>query len=176
MIPNFISLSRIILSLSLFLITPFSQAFYLIYIYCGISDMLDGFLARKMGTESRFGEILDSIADMVMVAVLLVILFPIIKPSELIIFWIIVIAIIRFSAMTVALMKYNVFISLHTYGNKITGAILFVFPLVIPYVPMNFLAYGIVIVASISAVEELFIQIMSRKLQVNRKHFFDRSL
>lgn len=46
-IANYISVSRAIMSIMLLIPETFSIAFYIIYIYCGISDMLDGFIARK---------------------------------------------------------------------------------------------------------------------------------
>ena len=39
-----------------------------------ITDLLDGYLARKLGQTSRFGEFLDPVADKLMVAVSLVLL------------------------------------------------------------------------------------------------------
>jgi len=51
-IPNCISFSRIIFSLILVFIKPLSVAFYAIYIICGLSDIMDGFIARKTGTTS----------------------------------------------------------------------------------------------------------------------------
>ena len=50
---NYISISRIIMSLILFFTETFSIPFYIIYIYCGISDMLDGFIARKIKNENK---------------------------------------------------------------------------------------------------------------------------
>ena len=46
-IANYISISRAIMSIILLIPETFSIAFSIIYIYCGISDMLDGFIARK---------------------------------------------------------------------------------------------------------------------------------
>ena len=51
-IANYISISRIIMSIVLIATAPFSVMFYIIYIYCGISDMLDGYIARKSKNES----------------------------------------------------------------------------------------------------------------------------
>ena len=59
---NYISVSRIIMSIMLLITKTFSTTFYIIYIYCGISDMLDGFIARKTKNESKIGAGLDSIA------------------------------------------------------------------------------------------------------------------
>ena len=46
-VANYISISRIIMSVLLIITEAFSVAFYIIYICCGISDMLDGFIARR---------------------------------------------------------------------------------------------------------------------------------
>ncbi len=47
----------------------------LIFVVAGITDWLDGYLARRMSLESRFGAFLDPVADklMVMVALVLVV-------------------------------------------------------------------------------------------------------
>lgn len=173
-IPNCISFSRIVLSLVLISVKPLSAAFYVIYIICGLSDMIDGFIARKTGTTSIIGEKLDSIADMIMIVVLLVILFPIINPSNKIIVWTVVIGIIRLTAMSAALIKYKTFASLHTYGNKITGLILFLLPIFISFIHTDVVMYIICSVASISAVEELIIQLTSSKLQANIPSLFSK--
>ena len=106
-IPNYISFSRIIFSLTLIFVKPLSVAFYTIYIICGLSDILDGFIARKTGTTSRLGAKLDSLADIIMIGILLFLLYPIINPKIEIIIWVILIGIIRLVAMIVAL-KSNI--------------------------------------------------------------------
>ena len=88
-VPNIISFIRIIFSFLLIFVKPLSLAFYAIYIICGLSDMVDGFIARKMRTTSRLGEKLDSIADMIMVGVVLVVIYPIVNPTVVILIWII---------------------------------------------------------------------------------------
>lgn len=173
-IPNFISLSRIIFSLILIFIKPLSIAFYAIYIICGFSDVLDGVIARKTGTTSRLGEKLDSLADMIMIGILLLVLYPIVNFATEIVIWIVSIAIIRLASMVVAMKKYKTFAMLHTYGNKLTGIVLFIFPLWLPYIHTTVLMYIICIVASISAIEELVIQLTSKKLQANRQSIFSK--
>lgn len=174
-IPNFISVSRIFFSLALILVKPLSSTFYIIYIICGFSDIMDGFIARKTGTTSAFGAKLDSVADMIMIGVLLFLLYPIINPKIEIIICVILIGTIRLIAMIVALKKYKTFASIHTYGNKITGIILFLFPILIPYIQTTILMYVICIVASISATEELIIQLTSHELQLNKQSIFIES-
>ena len=171
-IPNCISFSRIIFSLILLFIKPLSLAFYAIYIICGFSDIMDGFIARKTESTSILGVKLDSLADMIMIGVLLFIFYPIVNPSRVVLTWVVLIAIIRFTAMFVAMKKYKTFAMLHTYGNKITGLVLFIFPILLHYVNATVLLYIICAVASISAIEELIIQLTSHQLQLNKQSIF----
>mgnify|MGYP001158306388 CR=1 FL=1 len=78
-IPNTLTLLRIAL------IPIFVLVFYLPYPgmhvlsavlfgFAALTDLLDGYLARKLGQISRFGEFLDPVADKLMVAVVLVLL------------------------------------------------------------------------------------------------------
>ena len=170
--PNFLSFSRIILSFFLIFVQPLNSAFYAIYILCGFSDIMDGFIARRTGKTSRLGERLDSMADMVMTGVLFVVLYPIVNPKAEIIIWIISIGFIRLVSMVVALKKYKTFAILHTYGNKFTGIVLFIFPMMLPFISKTVLMYIICFVASVSAIEELIIQLTSSQLQINKKSIF----
>lgn len=76
-IPNSLTLLRI------FLIPVFVVAFYLpfswnnllatvIFSLAALTDLLDGYLARKLGQISKLGAFLDPVADKLMVAVVLV--------------------------------------------------------------------------------------------------------
>ena len=70
-IPNVLSFSRIILSIVLFYLNPEKLPFILIYIICGITDILDGFIAHKINITSELGAKLDSFADMLIIFVIL---------------------------------------------------------------------------------------------------------
>ena len=76
MIANFITGSRIIFSLAMLTFPVFSAGFYFFYMLAGITDMIDGTIARKLGTESKFGRNYDTIADIVFVASSAYKLFP----------------------------------------------------------------------------------------------------
>ena len=78
-IPNILSASRIALCLPLLLADAMTMPFWALYVTAGTTDMLDGFLARRWGVESKFGARLDSLADFVFVLVVGYKLFPYLK-------------------------------------------------------------------------------------------------
>jgi cardiolipin synthase len=70
-IPNAITIARLVVSLPLLWLLmseQFLQAFWLALI-AGLSDALDGFLARRFGWRSALGGILDPIADKLLISV-----------------------------------------------------------------------------------------------------------
>ena len=172
---NWVSIARLLLALSLTLVKPLGLWFNLIYIACGISDVLDGYIARKTRTESSLGAKLDSLADLVLVAVLVVVLYPVICLTVPMIIWILFIAIIRVTSLVVVFLKFRTFEILHTYGNKIAGILLFTYPLSLSFSRADSLMELICAVASISAMEELVIHLWSKKLEQGRKSIFIHS-
>ncbi len=78
-LPNLLTLSRILaVPLLVFLLwrpAPLDYAItFALYCVVGITDYLDGYLARAWGSISRLGQFLDPIADKIMVAAVLVML------------------------------------------------------------------------------------------------------
>ena len=61
MLANFITGSRIIFSLAMLNFPVFSAGFYFCYMLAGFTDMIDGTIARKLGTESKFGRNFDTV-------------------------------------------------------------------------------------------------------------------
>lgn len=166
-IPNFVSIIRIILSIILLFTKPFTTLFFLLYVGGGISDILDGYIARKYKLTSEFGALLDSIGDFIFIFVLLYLLYPVVSLSQLLTIWIVVICIIRFSSIIVALFRFHTVAFLHTYLNKATGFLLFCFPIF--YICLGIQLTGIILcsVATLSAVEELAIHVNAKGLNRN---------
>ncbi|MHC1684199.1 MAG: CDP-alcohol phosphatidyltransferase family protein [Clostridiaceae bacterium] len=172
-IANYISFSRIVLSLTMFFLKPLSIEFFIVYFLCGLSDVFDGYIARKTNTESKLGAKIDSFADLLMLVILGIVLFPIINLSFSIIVWIAFIAFIRVGSILVVFLKYKTFAIPHTYGNKLTGFVLIVFlPVSLALTRSIIVIYVICLIATISAIEELFINLSSKKLEVNKKSIF----
>lgn len=171
-IPNLISTLRIILSLLLFFLPPFGLIFWALYVICGFTDMLDGYISRKTHSSSKLGTMLDSIADMVLMSVVvIVILSTQIIPNEIWI-WIAGIALVRISSLWVVYWKHRTFAVLHTYANKATGGLLFCIPLLYHFVDFHVLVWMICIVASLAALEELIVHLTSSILHRDTKSLF----
>nr|MDA3847483.1 CDP-alcohol phosphatidyltransferase family protein [Vallitaleaceae bacterium] len=143
--------------------------FLVVYAICGITDMLDGYIARKMGTASSIGARLDSIADIIMVFIVIYILYPIIILPEMFYYWIIGIILIRIASVIIVFTKFNTFCILHSYSNKATGLTLFLVPVLLAFLPLEIIAYILSVMGSVSALEELIIHTVSRTLDINRK-------
>ncbi len=153
-IPNYISVSRIIMAMALLIPQTFSITFYIIYIYCGLSDMLDGLLARKYKITSQFGARIDSIADMIFVSISILKIIPFIEISIAIYIWIIIIVIIKVLNIILGYVQYKKLTLLHTVANKITGFVLFVIPLIIGVIDIKILVSLICGIATFSAIQE----------------------
>ena len=75
-IANIITGSRIVLSLPLLLIPLTSAWFCVIYLLCGLSDMIDGTVARRTNSAGDFGAKLDTLSDFVFMTVALIKFVP----------------------------------------------------------------------------------------------------
>ena len=144
-IPNIISALRILGAICLLLIDPASVAFWVIYGLCGISDMLDGYLARKLHAESKTGSMLDSVADICFVASCAIRLIPVVQIPTWLWGWAGVIVAIKIVNQVSALIVCKRFCFPHTKVNKLTGLLLFI------AVPMAFWSIApIAIVAGVA--------------------------
>ena len=92
---NLITAIRILCSVALLFCAALSPWFYALYITAGVSDMVDGWVARKTNTVSDFGSKLDTVADILFVTVCLVKLLPVLHLPVWIYVWVAVIACIK---------------------------------------------------------------------------------
>lgn len=170
---NIITLIRIGLAISLLFIKKYSLPFLIVYSICGFTDILDGYIARKTKTESNLGAKLDTISDLLFFIVMFIIMFDIFFKDIVCIMFIIIILLIRILSIIIVLKKYNKFAILHTYTNKLTGLLLFFIPYFMNLNGANIIVYIIGVITLISSIEELAINIKSKKLDLNKKSIFN---
>ena len=151
---NFITIIRILCSLALLFFMPLSLPFYALYTAAGLSDILDGRIARKTNTATKFGAKLDTIADIVFAAVVLLNLLPILNIPIWLYIWIAVITFIKAANIVIGFIRQKEFISVHSVMNKVTGGLLFVFPLTLTWIDLRYSAAVICAVATTAAVYE----------------------
>ena len=155
-IANILTGFRIFGSVLLLFFPAFSLDFYIIYILCGFSDMIDGIIARKTNSTSEFGSRLDTTADFVFVVVSLLKLLPAIQIPQWLWIWGGVISVIKISNIMWGYIFKKQFISLHTIMNKVTGLLLFLWPLTISFAELKYIAVTVCSVATLSAIQEGF--------------------
>lgn len=138
----------------LLLFRPFSLEFYALYVLCGLSDIADGFVARRTKAQSKTGAMLDSVADLLFVGVCLFRFFPVLFLPIWQWIWIALIAALRIGNMAMGRVLHGRMIVLHTVANKATGGMLFLLPLLLKSGTLIMAVTLVCTAASFAAVQE----------------------
>jgi len=172
-LPNILSFSRLIVSPLLIPCFNKPGLYAAVFLFCGLSDILDGFLARKLGAESSRGARLDSLGDLIMfVSILLSFLLQVPEILQTYIPAIGIIFLIKLAALLLGSLKNKEFYSLHTLGNKLAG-FLVLYGLGFFYVFRSpFLFWFILATCFLSAIEEFLIFLTRKKPDKNIKSIF----
>jgi len=149
-----VTLVRAILSPFLLFLPPFGLSFYIVIAICGISDMLDGYIARRLNTVTKHGEVLDSICDAEMLCICLYCVLESVSIRKEILIFALFTALLRMANIAIGYIKAKKVIMLHTRLNKLTGALLFAFVLAIKHIDVNLASSVLCIIALIATVEE----------------------
>ena len=153
-IANIITLCRILGSIGLLFCPVFSDRFYVLYLFCGLTDMVDGTIARKTGAACSFGSRLDTVADFLFVISYFVKLVPVIRIPVWIWVWVAVIAVVKLVNLVWGVTQTKQIPALHTIANKATGLCLFLLPLTISFVDLQYTAPVVCVLATIAAIQE----------------------
>ena len=151
-IPNIITLLRMAGSFGLLFYDVTGVVFWIIYGLCGISDIADGWLARKLKCVSRTGALLDSLADFCFVVCFAWKLLPILELPQWLWLWAGVIVAIKAVNQFSTLVMYGHCCFPHTTANKWSGFLLFIaVPMTIcSIIPISIAAF----VATFAAIHE----------------------
>ncbi|MBQ8002989.1 MAG: methylated-DNA--[Clostridia bacterium] len=173
-VPNCITSMRILgaLCMGLPYFEILSPQFFIIYTLCGVTDVLDGFIARMTKKTTEFGAKLDSVADLLFYGVMLIKLLPRMlgaMPNAMP--WMIVTLLaIRVVSYSIAAFKHKKFASLHTYMNKLTGLCGFSMPYLIKLLPEVGVYTTVYIIAMIAACEELTIHVYTATYKTKNRN------
>lgn len=172
-LPNLLSGLRIVLALVLPPLAESPGLFAATYVLCGITDIADGYIARKYNAATTLGAKLDSLADVIFWAIVLAILFlrTGILSDRLVLTGALVVILVRAANFLITKIKFKQWGMLHSYGNKASGLALY---LALPgcvflgYMPL-YLVIPVFTMALLSALEETAILVTANKYNPNKK-------
>ena len=174
---NMITTLRIMGAVALLFFKPLSLPFLIIYASCGVTDVLDGIIARSLHTQSRVGSILDSLADIIFYVILAIKIVPVMEGLLHLESWIIIFTAVIFhvTAYVICAFKFKKFSALHTYANKAMSFVIFCFPFsLIGGHEWVYTIYTYVggAVAIYSAIEMCLIHIIAKQYDIRNKSIF----
>ena len=155
-IANIITASRIVFSLPLLFLPLSSAWFYVFYLLCGFTDMIDGAVARKTGSAGDFGAKLDTVSDLVFMAVALVRFAPYLSIPPWLWIWIGIIAAMKLGSAVWGFVRRGKLLFPHTALNKVTGFLLFLLPMTIRFLEPTYTLPLVCAVATAAAIHEGF--------------------
>ena len=166
-LPNILSCCRIILSLYLFTVYQTKPWFLILYTACGLTDIADGYIARKSHNVTALGARLDSLADLVFSMAILYLTCVRVQSvwGQNFIIGAMLILGTRIVNVLITRLKFKQWNVIHTIANKAT--VYYVLGFVPAVVIITFL-----IVALLSSLEETGILLLAEYYDVNRKSLF----
>jgi CDP-diacylglycerol--glycerol-3-phosphate 3-phosphatidyltransferase len=150
--------------------------FVIIYLVCGISDLADGYVARRFKLQTALGARLDSLADFIFFSItfFLLLFYKGLEITLPILLCCVAITTVRMLNLLLTRNKFKQWGVMHTFGNKASGLILFLsMPLCvlvgqIPY-SMTILLGTVTIFSSL---EETLLLLTSTTYDANQKSIF----
>lgn len=170
-IPNLLTVFRMLGTAALAFLPPLTVPFFALYLICSATDIADGVIARKTGAVSDFGARLDSVADILFYAVILLRLFPTLRGTLPVQVWWLAGAALAFRlcAYLAAACRHRRFAALHTYLNKCTGALLFALPLLLLTPAAVLISFAVCVMGVLASAEELCLHLCSPAYDANVK-------
>ena len=147
MIADALTVSRMLLSLFLLAFSTSAALFQPLYLLCGVTDVLDGFLARKLHTESERGARLDSAADLLFAVMYAVRILPRLRIPGWGWVWIAGIAAVKIAGVVLAGIQRRGQLLEHSAANRLTGLAVFLLPMTVRFAAVE---YGIVAVCGLA--------------------------
>lgn len=173
-LPNIMTLSRIFLSIVLLFLIRQPSLFFVVYFLAGLTDLLDGYVARRYHLQSALGARLDSFADFCLFVICFIIFLIIgIDLPVWLIGSIVICALLRIINLAITFLKFQQFSIMHTILNKVTGFSCWIsFPFLLFLSTLTSVIGGIVVViALVSTLEEMMILLTSTQYDIDQKRW-----
>ena len=151
---NYITASRILFAFLLLFFSTASGCFLVLYLLCGLTDMIDGFVARRTNTVTAFGAKLDTVADFIFLLTACVKLLPVMEIPAWLWLWIGGIAVIKLCNVIWGFLHRGRLTVEHTIMNKLTGGLLFLLPLTLKYIDLQYSGAVVCGFATVAAIQE----------------------
>lgn len=142
-------------ALLLLAVPPSSVGFAVLYLLCGVSDVLDGAAARALHTESEAGARLDSLADLLFAAVYAVRIAPMLHLPLWVWVWVAGIAAVKSAGILLASKRAGKLSVRHSLLNRLTGLTVYLLPLTLFAFEAAYPAAAACALASAAAIEEI---------------------
>lgn len=168
---NKITFLRILLVLSLLFLVNEQITFFVIYGISGLTDIIDGYIARKLHQESLLGAKLDSIADVLLSGIIFYYMIQYldqIYPIFYILF--IIVLICKLIIIVLNYIKFHQWFIRHTISNKFSGILLFFIPFTVFFQVLNSYLWILFVISFVTIIDEFLIFLFSRDMNINQKN------
>ena len=155
-IANIITVSRAVFSFPLLFIPLSSAWFCMLYLFCGVTDMIDGTIARRTGAAGTFGARLDTAADFIFTCICAIKILPRICLPVWLWAWTAAIAVVKMCNIVLVFINKKKRISIHSVLNKITGFALFLLPFTLTFIESIYSIATICVLATVAAMHEVY--------------------
>ena len=160
--PDALSVTRGLLAVALPWTSDRPGLLAALYLAAGVTDALDGPLARRLGSAGPRGARLDSAADVLLFGAatwLVVRLLADADPPHLVALLVAagLVAGLKVSTVVVGVARFRRIVPRHTTANRVAGLVVFTAPL-LALVGWVEALWGVVAVAAVAAVDELVVQ------------------
>ena len=173
-VPNTLSSLRILLAASLFFIPALSPLFLIVYSAAGVTDLIDGPIARKFNATTKIGANLDGIADYFFVAAALITIIPALDFNTRSIVIVIGFVVLKVIGMIVGYVHYRQLMMMHTYASKGGALFALLFPLILQTgLGENTIMLFLGIVVYLFLLEEIAINIVMPKPKRDIKGIYE---
>ena len=119
--------------------------------------MIDGAIARKTGSVSKFGARLDTASDFVFMLVCTIKVLPLFHIPVWLWVWITLIALIKIFNITLVFIRKKKLISIHSVLNKATGFVLFLLPLTLTFSKTIYSIVAVCAFATVAVMQEVYL-------------------